>query len=79
MSVEATVRAALLDYMRENGLTQREVAGRIGMTPQQLSAWFKGNWALRLSTVERIAAGCDLVTKVVFERLPRRPSEVRLP
>lgn len=63
------VRADVLEYMRANGVTQAELARRMGVSSGRASTILHGREALLLSTVDRVAAalGVDVEFKI-FDR-----------
>lgn len=68
---------ARLNTMKAQGLTQEEVAARIGMQPSQLSRLLKGENDLQLETLSDLARALDcriVATVVPLEPKPRSES-----
>lgn len=53
------LREKILIEMRRRGITQRELASRLGVTPMSVWKFLRGNDP-RLSTIERIMSVCGI-------------------
>lgn len=67
------IRERILQILRERGMSQAQLAARIGMKPQQLSAIMTGKHAPTLESLRRIAFGLDVSVITLIEE---RESEV---
>jgi DNA-binding XRE family transcriptional regulator len=59
----------LIKYRMDHGLTQRELADRVGTSHPQISRIESGRYVTSLDTLHRIAHALDLKLVIGFERL----------
>ena len=58
--VKKDIRGRILDRLQEKGMTQRGLAERMGITPQELNGFLRGRQAISLTKLERIIDILDL-------------------
>ena len=65
------LRTGLLirEARRHAGLSQSELAGRLGTTQSAVSDWERGRDTPRVDTLGRILAACGLEADLVFRRI----------
>lgn len=64
LSRSRIIALKILRKLRASGITQRELAERMGVYPQQVNKWVKGKENFTLETICKIeiALGIDLIT-----------------
>ncbi len=64
-----SVALKILQTLREESLSQKELAERLHVSPQQVSKWVKGSENFTLETISRIesALGIELIAVPRFE------------
>jgi transcriptional regulator with XRE-family HTH domain len=60
---------ALVEYMRVTGLSQVELAGRIGVNPTQLSHWVNGRRAPSAHNLKLLSQGTGISLEKLVEDL----------
>lgn len=51
----------ILRSLRESGLTQKELAEKLSVAPQQVNKWVKGNENLTLGTISKIETALGII------------------
>ncbi|MBQ6476164.1 MAG: helix-turn-helix transcriptional regulator [Clostridia bacterium] len=69
---EHAVVQAMIDARKASGLTQKELSERTGIAQGDISRIEKGNANPSMRTLQRLAAGMDMILKIEF--LPRTPA-----
>ena len=69
---EHAVVQAMIDARKASGLTQKELSERTGIAQGDISRIEKGNADPSMRTLQRLAAGMDMILKIEF--LPRTPA-----
>lgn len=77
ITMDQTVRRRVRDWMRSTGITQTELAARIGRNQAWLSRYLSGEFHADLETLDKIARafGHPVVALLSF---PTDPNEARL-
>lgn len=65
-------KCLLSDRLRENGMTQAELARRLGIERQQVNKWVKGHQRMSLETSKNVATTLNLHIDDLFEWIPSR-------
>jgi len=55
-----SVAIRILTTLRTEGISQKELAGRLNVTPQQVSKWVKGRENFTLETISKIEAALNI-------------------
>jgi DNA-binding XRE family transcriptional regulator len=58
--------------LRQFGMTQAELARRLGIERQQVNKWVKGRQRMSLETSKNVATVLNLHIDDLFEWIPRR-------
>ena len=69
---EHAVVQAMIEARKASGLTQKELSERTGIAQGDISRIEKGNANPSMRTLQRLAAGMDMILKIEF--LPRTPA-----
>ena len=69
---EHAVVQAMIDARKASGLTQKELSERTGIAQGDISRIENGNANPSMRTLQRLAAGMDMILKIEF--LPRTPA-----
>lgn len=70
MTVPPAVNISIRQLRDSAGLTQRELARRLGVTQPNVARWESGRSIPDLKTLQRIADALDLNLAVIFSAMP---------
>lgn len=76
MSVEVG-RCLVRSLLRQRGMTQQQLAEKIGMTKQQVSVYVTNEQQMSLKTARRFALALNCHIDDLYEWLPAKSSETR--
>jgi transcriptional regulator with XRE-family HTH domain len=65
-------KCLLSERLRQVGMSQAELARRLGIERQQVNKWVKGHQRMSLETSKNVATVLDLHIDDLFEWIPTR-------